>query len=94
MRRWLSVLAFAAFGLSIVSWHRSAAEQGKDPVRKEFGLDKRVPWTTSNVKGSPEPPPPYKTEPAFPKLPRCRNMPMNLRKTKASRRNRRTRSPT
>src|SRR6516165_12556931 len=40
------------------------------PVRKKFGLEKRVPWTTSKVIGSPEPPPPYKTEPAFPKLPK------------------------
>ena len=34
------------------------------------GLEKRVPWTTSKVIGSPEPPPPYRTEPAFPKLPK------------------------
>lgn len=35
---------------------------------KKFGLDKRTPWTTSQVVGSPEPPPPYKTERAFPRL--------------------------
>src|SRR4051812_48969693 len=29
---------------------------------------KRVPWTTSKVRGSPEPPSPYRTELAFPKL--------------------------
>ncbi|MEW6304353.1 MAG: PQQ-dependent sugar dehydrogenase [Verrucomicrobiota bacterium] len=28
----------------------------------------RVPWTTSRIKGSPEPPPPYQTEPVFPQL--------------------------
>src|SRR4051794_32706994 len=28
----------------------------------------RVPWTTSKLTGSPEPPPPYATERAFPKL--------------------------
>ena len=38
------------------------------PLRKDFGLDKRVPWTTSKVNGSPEPPPPYRAENAFPKL--------------------------
>ena len=38
------------------------------PVRKEFGLDKRVPWTTSKVIGSPEPPPAYRAENAFPKI--------------------------
>ena len=46
--------------------------QGKwtasEPRRAASGLDKRVPWTTSRVKGSPEPPPPYRTEPAFAKL--------------------------
>lgn len=35
---------------------------------RPFGLDKRVPFTTSRVIGSPEPPLPYKTEPAFPNL--------------------------
>src|SRR5579862_3088834 len=29
---------------------------------------RRVPWTTSRIAGSPEPPPPYTVEPAFPKL--------------------------
>jgi uncharacterized repeat protein (TIGR03806 family) len=32
------------------------------------GIDRRVPWTTSRVKGSPEPPPEYRSEVAFPKL--------------------------
>ncbi|HKB40745.1 MAG TPA: hypothetical protein VKD72_30245, partial [Gemmataceae bacterium] len=39
-----------------------------EPKRKPFGIDKRVPWTTSRVKGSPEPPAPYRTEVVFPKL--------------------------
>jgi uncharacterized repeat protein (TIGR03806 family) len=41
-----------------------------DPVRKDkpVGLDRRTPWTTSRVKGSPEPPPEYRTEVAFPRL--------------------------
>jgi uncharacterized repeat protein (TIGR03806 family) len=37
-------------------------------VRKPYGIETRVPWTTSRVKGSPEPPPPYGIEVAFPKL--------------------------
>jgi hypothetical protein len=52
--------------LLVASWQSIAAD--KEPVRKPFGLDKRVPWTTSKVVGSPEPPPPYKTQRAFPKL--------------------------
>jgi uncharacterized repeat protein (TIGR03806 family) len=47
----------------------TAAENKKQPVRKAYGIEKRVPWTTSRVKGSPEPPRPYITEVAFPKLP-------------------------
>ncbi|HEY2584541.1 MAG TPA: PQQ-dependent sugar dehydrogenase [Tepidisphaeraceae bacterium] len=32
------------------------------------GIPKRVPWTGSRIIGSPEPPPPYRTERMFPKL--------------------------
>src|SRR5205809_8132071 len=37
---------------------QAAAEEG----------EKRVPWTTSRIKGTPEPPPPYRAERAYPKL--------------------------
>src|SRR5262245_22192541 len=36
--------------------------------RRPFSLDRRVPWTTSQVRGSPDPPAPYRTENAFPRL--------------------------
>jgi uncharacterized repeat protein (TIGR03806 family) len=52
--------------LAAAGWLGTRA-QGQ-PLGKAFGLEKRVPWTTSKVIGSPEPPPPYKTELAFPKL--------------------------
>src|SRR5215475_1618180 len=58
----LACLAVAAMALSFAF--------AVDPVRKPYCLEKRVPWTTSKVIGSPEPPPPYRTEPAFPKLPK------------------------
>lgn len=35
---------------------------------KPFGLTKRIPWTTSKVIGSPEPPPPYRVRRTFPNL--------------------------
>src|SRR5260370_42612349 len=35
---------------------------------RTFGVSKRVPWTTSRLTGSPDPPPPYKIVRAFPKL--------------------------
>ena len=34
-----------------------------------FGLDRRIPWTTSRVTGSPEPPLPFVAEEAFPNIP-------------------------
>jgi len=46
----------------------AAAADPNQPVRKPFGLEKRIPWTTSKVIGSPEPPPPYRTARAFPAL--------------------------
>ena len=38
------------------------------PDVQEPGIPQRVPWTTSRVTGSPEPPPPYRIERVFPKL--------------------------
>jgi putative heme-binding domain-containing protein len=40
------------------------------PARAEppFGIDQRAPWTTSNFRGRPEPPPPYRAEAVFPRL--------------------------
>jgi len=43
-------------------------DDGKPAARAASGLDQRVPWTTSKVRGSPDPPTPYRTEIAFPKL--------------------------
>jgi uncharacterized repeat protein (TIGR03806 family) len=66
------VAAVFAAGLVFLAFIDSrAGVDGQDdvkPVRKKSGLEKRVPWTTSKVIGSPEPPPPYKTERAFAKL--------------------------
>jgi uncharacterized repeat protein (TIGR03806 family) len=71
MRRWLVCGTVLGSALVMIQWHGAAADPtGKQSKRKVFGLDKRVQWTTSKVIGSPEPPPPYKTEPAFPKLPK------------------------
>ena len=35
---------------------------------KPFDVENRVPWTTSNIKGTPEPPSPYRPEVAFPNV--------------------------
>src|SRR5262245_64827968 len=65
MRYGIMIAAFTACGAFFALLHTDAVGQ---PPRKPFGLEKRVPWTTSKVVGSPEPPPPYRTERAFPKL--------------------------
>src|SRR5260370_2022874 len=38
------------------------------PSARPYGIDKRTPWTTSRITGSPEPPHPYRVERVFPKL--------------------------
>ena len=55
--------------LAVVSavW-AGAPENSAKPARKSFGLEKRVPWSTSRIHGSPDPASPYQTENAFPKI--------------------------
>src|SRR5205809_2697909 len=67
MRFGIIIASLVACGGLLALFQTDAADV---PVRKKFGLEKRVAWTTSKVIGSPEPPPPYRTEPAFPKLPK------------------------
>jgi putative heme-binding domain-containing protein len=55
--RWLFVVALTTPLFCLAS--ASAAE---------FGIEKRVPWTTSRLVGSPEPPRPYVNERVFPEL--------------------------
>ncbi len=38
------------------------------PDTKPFGIEKRIPWTTSRVVGSPNPPLPYRVRRVYPKL--------------------------
>ncbi len=69
MRSGCVFLGLLVGGLLILHWSSQAADPvPQKAVPKLSGLEKRVPWTTSQVKGTPEPPPPYRTEVAFPKL--------------------------
>src|SRR5580704_12232734 len=43
------------------------ASNNEQPVVKSYGIEKRELWTTSKVKGSPEPPNPYAIAKAYPK---------------------------
>lgn len=45
----------------------STIAESKTPV-SDWGIDKRIPWTSSRVVGAPEPPPPFRGVRAFPKL--------------------------
>ena len=49
--------------LAVIALAASAAEQAPTPA-----ADRRIPWATSHFAGTPDPPPPYVAEPAFPKL--------------------------
>ena len=57
-------LGFAALGLA----GTALFYQPSQAAPKTYGIDKRVPWTTSRVIGSPEPPSPYMAALAFPHL--------------------------
>jgi uncharacterized repeat protein (TIGR03806 family) len=77
MRRWLWGATILALGWLLCSWHLSSAERpAREPRRKAYGLEKRIPWTTSKMIGSPNPLP-YRTELAFARLPKF-NQPYDL----------------
>ena len=59
----LLVHVVAMLSSTIAAAAASAAESGAP-----YGLERRVPWTTSNVRGRPEPPPPYRAQRVFSKL--------------------------
>ena len=61
------LLAMGFSGLVLAGGICFAADPSSD-TQSFFNLDRRVPWTASNVKGSPDPPPPYRVEVAFPLL--------------------------
>ena len=62
-----ALLGLAAATLAMT--RTASPEEGKPQgAERAYGLKDRVPWTTSRIKGTPEPPAPYRTEPAFPGL--------------------------
>ncbi|MEI7922768.1 MAG: PQQ-dependent sugar dehydrogenase [Planctomycetota bacterium] len=54
--------------LSIITGNLASQAADKVVENQPYGLENRVPFTTSRVAGSPEPPSPYKTERVFPNL--------------------------
>ncbi|MHB8522358.1 MAG: PQQ-dependent sugar dehydrogenase [Limisphaerales bacterium] len=69
-RCWKRVLVSVLILFGIVSSVRVPAAGAADSpaVRSLEGAEKREPWTTSRITGSPEAPPPYRVERVFPKL--------------------------
>jgi len=63
-------LAGLLLGISgYMIWDLPPASRGQPaPVSKPYGIARRIPWTTSRVVGSPDPPPPYRVRRAFPDL--------------------------
>src|SRR5262249_19543315 len=72
MRRVITLCTVSVFGslAAIALLIPTGDTQGKpeDKPRKAYGIERRTLWTTSNVKGTPEPPSPYLLENAFPKI--------------------------
>ena len=61
-------LAFAGCVIESVGYCGDPASKTEPVSRKPFNLQQRELWTTGSIQGSPEPPDPYTTENAFPKL--------------------------
>ncbi|MFM8357464.1 MAG: hypothetical protein ACKOET_02795, partial [Verrucomicrobiota bacterium] len=58
-----------AWLVAILSAVRSPGPALRAAESAPFGLDRRIPWTTSRVAGTPDPPLPYTTEPYRPGVP-------------------------
>jgi len=76
MRRALFLATIVAVFVILFGWDVPAADSDSDSGRllsrladaRPFGLNKRIPWTTSRVLGSPEPPLPYRVRRTFANL--------------------------
>lgn len=58
-------LALTVLGLC---WAAPSQAGDREPVRKTSGIERRTPWTTSTITGSPDPASPFRTRRIFPKL--------------------------
>ena len=66
----LANLISAAFVWNILCCCALLADEpaAKQKAQKAVGIDRRVPWNSSKIVGTPEPPAPYRTQQVFPKL--------------------------
>jgi uncharacterized repeat protein (TIGR03806 family) len=59
------MISIHTVGVLVTAMMVIGAAQAGTAEDKPFGLDQRVPWTTSHMVGSPDPPLPYTVEPVF-----------------------------
>ncbi|GIW79506.1 MAG: hypothetical protein KatS3mg105_1313 [Gemmatales bacterium] len=59
--------ALALFVSGVVLAFACLATEETDETTRPYGILKRIPWRTSRITGSPEPPPPYRVQRIFPK---------------------------
>jgi putative heme-binding domain-containing protein len=67
LRKWL-LRALLLSAILAIPQSQSPAEEKTGKSVRPFGLQRRVPWTTSNFRGRPEPPPPYRAERVYSRL--------------------------
>jgi uncharacterized repeat protein (TIGR03806 family) len=68
---WLVAPICTILGLSWISTPLCAQEtppRGRASTPSQEQTPRRVPWTSSRIRGTPDPPPPFTVEPAFPHL--------------------------
>ena len=61
-------MKFSRFLIVALSFVATSSAFSDDSKNREVGLTKRVPWNTSRIIGSPDPPAPYRVERVFSKL--------------------------
>ncbi len=64
----LALAALSLFAAGLLAWLAPSAAEPTGPQKAQPPKAGRVPWTTSRVVGSPDPPPPFKVVRAFPNL--------------------------
>ncbi|MEX0677381.1 MAG: PQQ-dependent sugar dehydrogenase [Pirellulales bacterium] len=68
MRTHLLAVGVAASSMFLAAAMCRADDAPKSAAKRPFGIQERTPWTTSKIRGAPDPPAPYRTERVFEKL--------------------------
>ncbi len=68
MRTLLLAVGVAATSILLASAKCRADDGPKSAAKRPFDIEQRTPWTTSRIRGAPDPPAPYRIERVFEKL--------------------------